>query len=96
MRVVVNASDAVLEHFYGAPKYTNVMEMPVRWLCAPIAVEHEHGERYIQIHATHQIASRVEVSVDKTRHGEEPFGIDNTQIPLAFRRTDIRFNCLDL
>ena len=55
-----------------------------------------HGERYIQIHATHQIASRVEVSVDKTRHGEEPFGIDNTQIPLAFRRTDIRFNCLDL
>ena len=36
------------------------------------------------------------MSVDKARHGEEPFGIDHAQITLALGRTNIRFKCLDL
>ena len=36
------------------------------------------------------------MSVDKTRHGEEPFGIDHTQITLAIGRTDIGFKSLNL
>ena len=90
--VIVNGGHTELQHLDRPQHGAHVIEMRGRRLVAEGRdfVEHEDLERGIVGCALEEVAGRVEVPVDESRHCKQVVGLDDLEVLLLVRNVEVR------